>query len=266
MATNAKWPNVSIDIVAETGKPRLTWEAVPGAVAYEIYRASTKDGHYTHMWTLTKTTYSNSTAVPGKTYYYKVKALCVEPQLSNPVYITCDCPRPKVNIDTDEATGKPVLTWAADPNAVAYEIFRAMSKTGKYEHIWSVNAPKYQNTSAEPGVTYYYKVKTLCAASRFGDSALSEPAYITCDCAAPKAAVDGGRLVWGPVRGADRFEIHRCASENGSYIRIATVEENSYEFTNVFEEDTYYKVRALHEKTAYADSAFSIPVHVEPSR
>ena len=57
------------------GNPTLTWNAVTGASQYEIYRATSQSGTYTKMFTTTKTSYTNTSAKAGTTYYYKVKAI-----------------------------------------------------------------------------------------------------------------------------------------------------------------------------------------------
>ena len=57
------------------GKPKLTWEKISGAVKYQVYRSTEKDGTYKLMLTTTNTSYVNTSAEKGKTYYYKVKAV-----------------------------------------------------------------------------------------------------------------------------------------------------------------------------------------------
>ena len=46
-----------------------------GATKYYVYRATSKNGKYTKVATVTATTYRDSKAKKGKTYYYKVKAV-----------------------------------------------------------------------------------------------------------------------------------------------------------------------------------------------
>ena len=65
-------PNVKISL--NNGDPRLTWDKVDGASSYTIYRATTSNGTYTEMYTTKYARYTNTTAVAGKTYYYKVVA------------------------------------------------------------------------------------------------------------------------------------------------------------------------------------------------
>ena len=61
--------------LTQKGGPKLTWNAVAGAGKYEVYRATSKNGTYTKMFTTTNRSYTNTNARAGTTYYYKVKAI-----------------------------------------------------------------------------------------------------------------------------------------------------------------------------------------------
>ena len=67
--------NVKVSNVASSGKPKVTWNAVEGADKYEVWRATSSTGTYTKMYTTANTSYTNTGAEVGKTYYYKVKAV-----------------------------------------------------------------------------------------------------------------------------------------------------------------------------------------------
>ena len=64
-----------VKITTSRGKPKLTWNAVAGAGKYEVYRATSKNGTYTKMFTTTNRSYTNTNARAGTIYYYKVKAI-----------------------------------------------------------------------------------------------------------------------------------------------------------------------------------------------
>ena len=64
-----------VKIALSNGKPRLTWDKVDGATSYVIYRATTANGTYSKLFTTGGTSMTNTGAVSGKTYYYKVVAV-----------------------------------------------------------------------------------------------------------------------------------------------------------------------------------------------
>ena len=68
-------PEVTIALRSKDGKPRLKWDAVDGAVEYKIYRATSKNGDFTVIKTTTSTSFTNTAAEAGTTYYYRVVAV-----------------------------------------------------------------------------------------------------------------------------------------------------------------------------------------------
>ena len=159
------------------GNPRLTWNAVTGASQYEIYRATSQSGTYTKMFTTTKTSYTNTSAKAGTTYYYKVKAISKVRSTANSAFstvvaATCHCAKPVVKIATTSA-GNPRLTWNAVTGASQYEIYRATSQSGTYTKMFTTTKTSYTNTSAKAGTTYYYKVKAISKVKSVANSAFS---------------------------------------------------------------------------------------------
>ena len=57
---------------------KLSWKAISGATAYQIYRATSATGAYSYLKTTTSTSYTNTSLTTGKTYYYKVRAYHTE--------------------------------------------------------------------------------------------------------------------------------------------------------------------------------------------
>ena len=264
-------PSISITVKADSGKPSLTWKAVEGAVKYEVYRATSKSGTYTKMYTTTGTSYINSTAKPGTTYYYKVRALGTT-EYANSAYstiksITCDCAAPSISITVKADNGKPYLTWKAVEGATKYEIYRAASKDGTYTKMYTTTSLYYTNTSAKPGTTYYYKIKAL-GTSSYATSAFSNIRSITCDCARPVVTIttnSAGKpyLDWDAVDGAVKYEIWRATSSNGTYTKMWTTTSSYYTNTSAVSGTTYYyKVIAL-GSTSYANSAYSNVVSIK---
>ena len=263
---------VSITTNASSGKPSLKWNAVDGAAKYEVYRATSKNGTYTKMYTTTSTSYTNSTAVPGTTYYYKVKAICGKSSYGNSAYsvvksITCDCARPTVTVKCNENTGKPVLSWKAVDGASKYYIYRSTDGGKTYKYWDSTSKTSYTNSGAEAGKTYYYKVKAVCGKSSYGNSAQSLAKSIVCDCAKPVlsiTAVNGKpKLSWNAVDGATKYWVYR-STDGKNFKYYDTTTKLSYTNMSTTAGTTYYyKLKAVNGSTNYDASALSNAVSLK---
>ena len=265
-------PVVSITTNASSGKPSLKWNAVDGAAKYEVYRATSKNGTYTKMYTTTSTSYTNSTAVPGTTYYYKVKAICGKSSYGNSAYsvvksITCDCARPTVTVKCNENTGKPVLSWKAVDGASKYYIYRSTDGGKTYKYWDSTSKTSYTNSGAEAGKTYYYMVKAVCGKSSYGNSAQSLAKSIVCDCAKPVlsiTAVNGKpKLSWNAVDGATKYWVYR-STDGKNFKYYDTTTKLSYTNMSTTAGTTYYyKLKAVNGSTNYDASALSNAVSLK---
>lgn len=161
-------PIVTASNVASSGKVKLTWNAVPGAVSYKVYRATSKNGSYRLMKTTTSTSYINTSGVAGTTYYYKVKAVAPAGKISKTSVVkirTCDLAKPTNVKKTTTSKGYPKVTWNAVDGAESYKVYRATNKDGTYKLMKTTTSLSYINTSAVKGKTYYYKVKAVCSNS-----------------------------------------------------------------------------------------------------
>lgn len=161
---------------AATGKITLTWDKVSGAKEYVVYRANYSNGTYTKMFTTKNTSYTNTTANAGYTYYYKVKAISyktayADSAMSNMVTRTCDCAAPAVKIALN-SDGHPKLTWDKVNGAEKYRVYR--STDGKnFSYCYTATATYFNNNSATAGTTYYYKVMAVSARTSYANSAMS---------------------------------------------------------------------------------------------
>ena len=247
-------PVVKIGNSASSGKPQLTWRAMYGATSYRIYRSTSRGSGYSLLGTVTATSYTNTGAKAGTTYYYRVKA-CNDAGLSpysNVVSgqskaVTPKPSAPVVKIGHSAASGKPMLTWNAVSGATSYKVYRATSKSGTYSLLGTVTATSYTNTGAKAGTTYWYKVKAVNSA---GESAYSNivsgRATVTTLTMGHSSASGKPQLTWKAVSGAASYKVYRATSKNGAYTVINTTKALTY--TNVgaaLGTTYYYKVEAL---------------------
>ena len=246
-------PVVKIGHSASSGKPQLTWRAMYGATSYRIYRSTSKGSGYSLLGTTTATSYTNTGAKAGTTYYYRVKA-CNNAGLSpysnivsGNVVVTPKPSAPVVKIGNSAASGKPMLTWNTVSGATSYKVYRATSQNGTYSLLGTVTATSYTNTGAKAGTTYYYKVKAVNSA---GESAYSNVvsgrATVTTLTMGHSASSGKPQLTWKAVSGAASYKVYRATAKNGAYTVINTTKALTY--TNVgaaLGTTYYYKVEAL---------------------
>jgi len=157
-------PNVTATNVASSGKIKLSWKKIEGAVKYEVWRATSQNGKYTKLGSTTKLSYTNTSAKAGTKYYYKVKAIH-EKSGANSAFSQvdsrmCDLARPVISLKLN-SSGKPKITWEKVSGAVKYEIYRGAYKDGTYEKIKTTTSLSFTDTNAYKGNSYYYKVKAI---------------------------------------------------------------------------------------------------------
>ena len=263
-------PVVTTGNRASDGKPQLKWEAVTDAVKYEIYRSNSKDGTYTLMYTQKGTTYTNTkNTLPGTRYYYQVKALHENAEANSAKSVAvsrfCDLPRLKIKSGNRASDGKPQVTWEAMEGAAKYQVYRSDTEKGTYTSVLTTAKTTYTHTKAELGKTYYYKVKAISEVTTSANSALSTSCSGICKLPRPAVTVsnrasDGKpQLKWDPVEGAEKYQIFRTTTKNGTYVRVLTTSKNTYAHTKaVVGQVYYYKVKAISESVENIDSALTL--------
>jgi len=242
-----------------SGKIKLTWDAVEGAVSYKVYRSTSKNGSYSLMKTVrTGTEFTNLNAVPGKYYYYKVKAIAADTALNSEfsaiVGRTCDLAAPVITTGNDTATGKTTVSWDPVEGAVKYQVYRSTTKNGSYTLMKTVSGTEYTNLNAVAGKLYYYKAKAIHS-NTSANSAFSNIASRTCDLAQPVVSLKNTstssiEISWAKVANAVSYKIYHSESKSGTYKLIKTTTDLSFNNTGLTVGKTYYyKVRAIHSNT-----------------
>ena len=241
-------PSVTIGN-SSTGKPQLTWKAVSGAVKYEVYRSTRQNSGYSLLGTTTSTSYVNTGASTGTTYYYRVKAVNrngMASGYSNIVSGKAKAAAPAAPSVTagNSSTGKPRLTWKAVSGAVSYRIYRSESRGTGYSLLGTTSSTSYVNTGAAAGKTYYYRVK---AVNRDGmasgySNIVSGKATLPAPVLNIGLSVSSGKpmLAWDAVPGATSYRIYRSTSRDSGYSLLATTTSTSYVNTSAAKGTTYY--------------------------
>ena len=228
----------------------LSWNASERATAYEVWTVSPTtvclaDNELT-------TGYKHTSATPGVTYTYKMKAKNAAgvSDFSLPVtgyrQLPPDAPT-GLSASKGTFTDKVRLTWNASPRAAAYEVWTVAPTPLCLSD--NVSAASYDHTAAAAGVEYWYVVRAKNAAgvSPFSEHdkgyRLAIPAPPTELSASDGEYVDKIQLTWKTSLGATAYEVWTTVPSLTCLAANVTV--NNYAHTSATPGVSYwYQVRA----------------------
>lgn len=228
---------------------QVTWSKVTGAKGYWIYRRTSASDSWTRIATVTSgstTTYVDTSAKEGSSYYYTVRAYTQNssgttyssywhtPSSASVYHVT-----PTVKVAAVK-NGVNVV-WTKDSSATSYYIYRKVD--GKVTRIATVAASSlgygttasYVDSSSNlsSGKAYQYTVRAYYAS----DNSLSGYTYasitylstptLTSTVQNNTSNTNGIKVTWGKVTGAAGYYIYRKTSSSASWTKIATVSSGS---------------------------------------
>ncbi len=260
-----------------TDKVALAWNDVEGVTSYIVYRGTEDDSSLAVELArnVTGVAYDDTTAVPGTTYHYWVKAVNASGEsafsASAPGKINLPVPSAPTGVTASDGThaDKVALTWNAVDGATSYIVYRGTEddSSSAVELACDVTGVAYDDTTAVPGTTYYYWVKAVNAsgAGAFSASALGKINLPVLSAPSGVAASNGTHtdkvtLAWEAVEGATTYIVYRGTEDDSSL-----ADELARDITGTTYDDAtaipgmtyYYWVRAVN---ASGPGAFSASV------
>lgn len=149
-------------------KIAVTWETVPGAASYRLYRSSDSRACSANKGysTTTRNSYNDTRAIPGVLYYYGVKAVHSNGSLG--VCSNVDRgyrklrPPGTVSATEDTYSDRVAVTWSSVSGAVDYILYRSESNAACASRLGreAITTTSYNDFSAVPGQPYYYSVRS----------------------------------------------------------------------------------------------------------
>ncbi|HEX3023281.1 MAG TPA: bacterial Ig-like domain-containing protein [Lachnospiraceae bacterium] len=125
-------------VLSSTVSIKLTWDAVPGATGYSIYRYDSASGTYIKSGNTTNTAYIDRNLNSGKGYIYRVCAYTLNDsfrgQYSDKIKTSTNPAR--VTLKYKSGEGKIRLKWAKVTGASSYDVYMK-DDTGEYTLLTS---------------------------------------------------------------------------------------------------------------------------------
>jgi hypothetical protein len=250
----------------ETGI-RLRWSAVApplgGTISYEVLRYVSFVSNYADVIAagLTVTNFYDSTAIPGKLYYYWVRTIneYLQPgSLSqyDTGYRALSAPGGVFATD-GSYSNKVVITWTEADGASTYYVGRKAEGSSITQEVYHTGGNSFEDYPITAGINYIYYVKAanLICESRWsgGDSgyALATPSSLSASDGTYEGKV---RISWSAANGATSYEIWRSTRpQPPPAAGTAKIGESS---STYFEDTTgvrgtiyYYWIRSKNENT-----------------
>ena len=260
----------ALSITTSSGKPKLSWNAVDGAVKYWVYR-STDGKNFSYYDKTTNTTYTNSSTTIGTTYYYKVKAVNANGAASAySVAKSIQCKPAAPSVSIYRTNGKPQLKWSAVTGATKYWIYRSTDGVN-FKYFDSTTKTSYTNSGAASGTKYYYRVKAVAVVNGSNvASANSSTKSLMTTLATPSVSITTSngkpKLTWKAVTGADKYYVYRSTDGKtfkywDSTTKTTYINSGAKKNTNY-----YYKVKAVCASKSNANSAQSSIVSIKATK
>lgn len=151
---------------ASTTSIKVSWNAVSGADGYAVYRATSANGTYSKLGTVTTTNRTCGSLSSGKQYFFKVCAYKVVNgktcygKYSSVVSAVTTPGTPTVKVASSTSSSVK-LSWGAVSNATGYEVYRSTSANGTYSKLGWVSSTSRNCTGLTKGKTYYFKVRAF---------------------------------------------------------------------------------------------------------
>lgn len=268
----------AMTVIAGDNETTISWGAVAGATAYNVYRSTTQGVLGTKIAATTSTSYVDSTAANGTTYYYQVTADNAagegSPSAQSPGVtpaVPVAVPVPPTGLNATPGDAQVSLDWTPVAGASSYNVYRSTSPGSQGSKLGSSPTAQYIDTAVSNGTTYYYAVTADNAAGEGAASAPSSGVTPTAPVTAPPAptgvnAVAGNGQVsvsWTAVTGATSYNVYRSTSAAAQGANVGSSAGTGYDDATAVNGTTYYyqvtAVNAAGEGAASTQSSGATP-------
>ncbi len=233
----------------------VTWDAVPGARGYRIYRAQ-GSGSATQVGTTTSSArvFRDTSAVVRTRYNYTVRAVGQSGTALSASSAADQGTRALgvptgVQASDGTSSAQIVVTWGAPVGARRYRVFRSVG-SGAFTQVATITTTRFVDTAVTPGVVYRYQVRAMEATGNFQTAASTADAgWRALPAPTGVAASDGTSpsqvtVTWNAVAGARGYRVFRAAgSSTPTQVGV-----------------TGASVLTFHDTTAVAGSSYSYTV------
>ena len=262
LGTPAAPGNLSV-VPSGDGALTLSWNAVPGATQYNIYRYRGDKNTYVYIGTSYSSVYTCSGFSGGTAYYFKVLAAVKGSGFTfvGPMSVAANAkaissPAKSAGLKaTASGDGQITLTWDKTNGATQYNVYRYRGDVKQYVYLGTSYTQTYIAKNLAGGTSYYFKVMAVIKSNGLTLTGPMSDAVNTKAVSAP--AVPSGikvnatgegelTLTWNKTSGATQYNVYRYRGDTKQYVYLGTSYTQTYIAKNLTGGTSYYfKVMAV---------------------
>lgn len=238
----------------------ITWNPAANASEYIVFRKTGKTGRYKEIArTTNETSFTDSTASYGTTYYYTVIGRNASGRSqsynSDGLSVKLQPKDTEMVSAVDNGLSRVKVTWVKDPSATGYRIYRS-TNGGKYTKLTTIkkSVSSYTDENVSKNTKYDYTVKAYYKSGNTNvwGTCVKGKATVTTDADAASTlsgtmSADGKSIVFNWTASVDPDVTYRLYKKeaDGSYAKVdAGTKELTYTDTALEPGTTYsYKLR-----------------------
>ena len=162
-----KKPAISSAVQSQYNAVTVSYGAINGAEKYQILRSTSAKKGYKVIGTSDTLNYVDETVIPGKTYYYQVKAVRnvngkdVLSAASAYKKIKVSIPAIKALAAVINEDGTVTISWSENKYTVSYQLYYSTNKKKSYKSAGMFETLEGITPVLTKGKTYYFKVRCV---------------------------------------------------------------------------------------------------------
>ena len=218
----------------------LTWNDTNKK--YALYRKAEGETKWTRIYLGNKTSYTDTGAVDGTTYYYSLRAKYVDTYSAYsdvPVKITF-VKTPKIT--NVKLSGSAItITWEKSDVVDYYIVYRketvvenGTSKTGSWKKVYTTkngSVDTYKDSDVEAGNKYTYGVKAISGSNKSLYNSKTVPFIAAPVVVSAKETTNGIKVTFKQTEGAAKYYIYRKVA-GGEWVNIGTAGKTATSYTD----------------------------------
>ena len=239
----------TVNAVSAVGGVNVTWNSIPGAETYRIYRKYNGEKSWTYITTVNKDTfkYLDKAANTGRNIDYTVRAFSSNGS-STFVAKRCAYVATPILKSVSNAVNGVAVKWNAVSGATGYRVYRRGAGSTSWTYLGTVKTTSYTDTKATSGaywrytvITEFYQVK-----SGFDTNGLYLKYVATPKLTGISNQTAGVNIKWNAVGGATGYRVYRRGAGQTTWTYLGTVQTLTFTDKNVVKNSYYrYTVRAV---------------------